>query len=75
MRSARRDRAAAPLRATRARSARIPPSPRLSARITKDMYLNVTTKVIDQNTSDTTPSTLSGVGATPCGPVKHSFRE
>jgi hypothetical protein len=54
-------------------SARIPPSPRLSARRTKDRYLNVTTNVIAQNTSDRTPRTFASVGATPCGPAKHSF--
>ncbi len=51
----------------------MPPSPRLSARITNDRYLKVTTKVIAQNTSETTPTTFSGVGATPCGPLKHSL--
>ncbi len=51
----------------------MPPSPRLSARMTNPRYLNVTTKVIAQKTSERTPSTLSGVGGTPCGPVKHSF--
>jgi hypothetical protein len=35
--------------------AMIPPSPSLSARMTKVTYLMETTIVIDQNTSDTTP--------------------
>ncbi len=51
----------------------MPPSPRLSAFMTNDRYLNVTTKVIAQNTSDRTPRTFSAVGATPWGPVKHSL--
>jgi hypothetical protein len=46
---------------TKASSARIPPSPRLSARRTKVTYLRETTKLIDQNTSDITPITFSRV--------------
>ena len=52
----------------------MPPSPRLSARMTCPMYLKETTKLSDQKTSESTPSTFSGVGARPWGPVKHSFR-
>jgi len=71
VRPSRRPGAAVP--PTRAMSARIPPSPRLSARITNDMYLNVTTKVIAQITSERTPRTFSGVAGTECGPSKHSL--
>lgn len=42
----------------------MPPSPSLSARITRPTYLTLTTSVIDQNTSEITPYTSSGVGAT-----------
>jgi len=45
----------------------------LSARITKERYLKVTTKVMAQKISERTPSTLPGLGSTPCLPVKHSF--
>ena len=40
---------------TSAVSAMIPPSPSLSARITKLTYLTETISVIDQKTSETTP--------------------
>ena len=49
------------LRKASAISAMIPPSPLLSARMTKDTYLPVTTIIKAQNTSDKMPSTLSGV--------------
>ncbi len=58
---------------TSAISARIPPCPRLSARMTNSRYLNVTTKVIAQKTRERTPSTFSGVGATEWVPPKHSL--
>ena len=57
---------------TNASSARMPPSPRLSARMTKKRYFTVTTRVTDQITCEITPTTFSGVGATPCSP-KHSW--
>jgi len=41
--------------------------------MTKARYLNVTTKVIAQITSERTPSTFSGVGGTAWGPSKHSL--
>ena len=59
---------------TSASNARMPPSPRLSARSTNVMYLKETTKFIAQNTSDMTPMTFSRVGASPCSGLKHSFR-
>ena len=59
---------------TSASRARIPPSPRLSARSTSAMYLKETTKLSDQNTSDSTPRTFSGVSGTACFPLKHSLR-
>ncbi len=49
----------------------MPPSPWLSARMMKPRYFTATTRVSDQRISDSTPSTLAGVGATPCSP-KHS---
>ena len=57
-------------RATSANSARMPPSPSLSARMTKSRYLTETTSMSDQKTSDRTPRTLSASGATPCGAVE-----
>ena len=51
----------------------MPPSPRLSARMTKERYLKVTTKVIAQTTSDRTPSTFCGVSGIPCSPWKLSL--
>ena len=53
-------------------SARIPPSPRLSARMTNHRYFTVTTKVIAQKTSERIPSTFSWVAGTECVPEKHS---
>ena len=62
-----------PLGRARASSARMPPSPRLSARMTIDRYLKVTTKLSDQKISERMPMTFSRVTGKPCGPVKHSF--
>ena len=50
----------------------MPPSPSLSARITNTRYLIEMISVSDQKISDSTPSTLSRVGAMPCVPWKHS---
>ena len=58
---------------TSANSARIPPSPWLSARITSDRYLTATTRTSDQNTSDRMPSTFGVVTAMPCAGPKHSL--
>ena len=58
---------------TSAASAWMPPSPLLSARRTKVRYLIQTMSVSAQNTSDSTPSTLSCVGTAPCFPTRHSF--
>jgi glucose-6-phosphate dehydrogenase assembly protein OpcA len=58
---------------TSANSARIPPSPRLSACSTKLTYLKDTTKLSDQNTSDITPMTFSRVGGMLWWPAKHSL--
>jgi hypothetical protein len=46
---------------TRAISAMMPPSPLLSARRISATYLNETTTISDQNTSESMPSTFSGV--------------
>ena len=54
--------------------ARMPPSPRLSARMMKTMYLKLTTRISDQRISDSTPYTLSGVGVSPYSGLKHSRR-
>jgi hypothetical protein len=51
----------------------IPPSPRLSARMTKMRYLKETTKLSDQKISDSTPSTFSLVGEIPYSGAKHSL--
>jgi hypothetical protein len=48
-------------------SAMIPPSPWLSARITKATYWTVTISVTAQKISEITPKTLSVVCATGCG--------
>ena len=58
---------------TRARSARMPPSPWLSARITKPMYLTTTMSVSAQKTSERMPRTLPRLIATPWGRAKHSL--
>jgi hypothetical protein len=42
--------------------------------MTRLRYLNVTTTLSDQKTSDSTPRTFSRVAGTPYVPVKHSFR-
>ena len=47
--------AAGPARATSATSARMPPSPSLSARITNSTYLIDTVMISDQTISDSTP--------------------
>ena len=47
-----------------ATSARMPPSPSLSARITSSTYLTVTMMVTTQKTSEITPYTSAGVGST-----------
>ncbi len=71
-REARRSREPGPPRSVRgltsARSARMPPSPRLSARMMKVMYFTTMTRMSDQTTSERMPSTLAGVGSTPWGP-------
>ena len=59
---------------SRASRARMPPSPRLSARRMNPMYFTLTTLISDQTISDSTPTTFAGVGSTPCSPLKHSFR-
>jgi hypothetical protein len=43
----------------------MPPSPRLSARITKVTYLTMTTRMIVQMTSEIMPSTPAAFGRTP----------
>ena len=55
-------------RCASASSAMIPPSPLLCARMMNRTYFSDTTPTSDQNASDSTPSTLSAVGATPCLP-------
>jgi len=48
-------------RCTSASSARLPPSPRLSARMMMATYFKDTSSMIAQNTSDSTPRILAGV--------------
>jgi hypothetical protein len=50
-----------------------PPSPRLSARIIKERYLNVMRKLRDQKISERTPRILSFVSGTPRCPLNASF--
>ena len=47
------------------RSAMVPPSPWLSARMTKTTYLTVTMRMIAQNTIDSTPKTVASAEASP----------
>ena len=53
-------------------SARMPPSPLLSARRTYNVYLIEMMIVRDQKINDNTPSTLLGVTCVACSPWKHS---
>jgi hypothetical protein len=57
---------------TSATSARMPPSPWLSARITNSRYFTDTVINSDQMISDSTPSTLPTVTGMACRPEKHS---
>ena len=43
----------------------VPPSPWLSARMTKTTYLTVTMRMIAQNTIDSTPKTVASAEASP----------
>ena len=53
-------------------SARMPPSPRLSARITNTRYLMETMMIRAQKISDITPRMFRRFGSTAWGPKKHS---
>ena len=53
---------------------KMPPSPRLSARMMKPRYFTVTTIMSDQMMSESTPSTFSRVGATQWGLPTHSWK-
>ena len=55
-----------------ASSARMPPSPRLSARSTNTMYLSEMMASNVHSTSDSTPSTFASLTGSGCGPLKHS---
>ena len=48
-------------------SAMMPPSPSLSARMTRNTYVTVTMIVTDQKISETIPNTVSRVTETGCG--------
>ncbi len=52
----------------------MPPSPRLSARMMKPMYLMLITMISDQKTSESTPKILSGVAGMAWFPWKASRR-
>ncbi len=54
-----------------ASSARVPPSPSLSARSTTEAYFRQTTRIRAQVISERMPSTLPDVGAKPCPVPKH----
>ncbi len=58
-------------RATSAVSARMPPSPRLSARMIRLMYFSVTMITSAQKMIDMMPKTFSAVSGSWCAPVKH----
>src|SRR5690242_11765 len=53
-------------------SAMMPPSPLLSARITRLTYFTATTRISDQVTSERIPSTVAGRGCRPCSGRKVS---
>lgn len=57
----------------RERSAKIPPSPRLSARMMKPRYFTATTTTRDQKTRERTPRTLVSVMGMAWSPWKHSL--
>ena len=57
---------------TSASSARLPPSPLLSARMMIDTYFTVTTIIIDQNIRLTTPMMCAGSSASLWCPAKVS---
>jgi hypothetical protein len=61
------------VRSVKASSAMMPPSPLLSARMMKAMYLRETTRVSDQKISDRMPMTLALLIAMPCEAWKHSL--
>ncbi len=56
-----------------ASSAKMPPSPPLSARIITVRYLPLTTMINDQTNSDRIPSTFACVTATGCEPTNVSW--
>ena len=58
--------------AIRPSSAKMPPSPRLSARRMNPTYLTVTTTVSDQKISEATPNRFTSFRAMACWPLKHS---
>ena len=59
--------------AASASSAMVPPSPRLSARITSTTYLSDTTITSDQKMVDRPPKMLAGLSGMPCTGEKVSF--
>jgi hypothetical protein len=58
---------------TSAASARMPPSPLLSARSTNTRYFTQTTSISAQHISDSTPSTFSRFGGTACAEPSRPF--
>ncbi len=54
-------------------SARMPPSPLLSARMTNSTYLSDTTITIAQNSMEMMPSTAALENGMPCSGLKHSL--
>ena len=59
---------------TRASSARLPPSPRLSARMMMATYFSVTSAMMVQKMSDSTPRMRAGSAAIAWCPVNVSLR-
>ena len=59
-------------RCTKASSAKLPPSPRLSARIVTKTYLTVTTRINAHTSIDSTPRTWKESRGNRCCPIKLS---
>ncbi len=57
----------------KASSAKMPPSPLLSAFMMNSRYLKATTMKSDQKNSDRMPSTFSRTTGSEWAPAKHSF--
>ena len=61
-------------RCARTMSARMPPSPRLSARITSNTYFTVTIRMSDQKNSDSTPMISRSVTGSPLNSARLALK-